>query len=150
MSIVIDNCILVRVADQDDTLHAKAVQSLKVLEGKREPLILIPQAVREFWVVATRPKENNGLGLMPQDAQQIVAGFERFLTFMADSPDVYQIWKALVADYKVAGKNAHDAGYVAAMKAHGIRQILTFDVRDFARYRDDVRVLTPDEIIIAG
>jgi predicted nucleic acid-binding protein len=45
-----------------------------------------------------------------------------------------------VADYRVSGKNAHDARLVAAMVVHGIDSILTFNAQDFVRYRE-IRVL---------
>lgn len=36
--------------------------------------------------------------------------------------------------HAIIGKSAHDARLAAALLAHGIPAILTFNVRDFARY----------------
>ena len=41
---------------------------------------------------------------------------------------------ALVIDYRVSGVQVHDARLVAAMLAHGVTHILTFNTADFARY----------------
>jgi predicted nucleic acid-binding protein len=39
-----------------------------------------------------------------------------------------------VAAHGVLGAKVHDAWLAAAMKAHGIAQVLTFNVADFARF----------------
>jgi predicted nucleic acid-binding protein len=36
----------------------------------------------------------------------------------------------------VSGVQVHDARLVAAMRVHGVKRILTFNERDFARYAD--------------
>jgi predicted nucleic acid-binding protein len=43
-------------------------------------------------------------------------------------------WRRIVVAYQVSGKSSHDARLVAAMNVHGITQVLTFNVKDFARY----------------
>ncbi len=52
-------------------------------------------------------------------------------------------WERVVTKYRVLGKNTHDARLVAAMKVHGIENLLTFNVQDFKRY-PDISVLDPD------
>ncbi len=120
MPIVLDANVLVRSSDPDDPLHATAVEALKILKAAGEQLILIPQAVREFWAVATRPKKENGLALTPQESGEYVARFEKFFELRPDTPAAYDHWRQLVTNYAVSGKEAHDAAYVAAMQAHAI------------------------------
>jgi len=36
----------------------------------------------------------------------------------------------------VSGVQVHDARLAAAMRVHGVKRILTFNDRDFARYAD--------------
>jgi len=59
----------------------------------------------------------------------------------ADDPEIYPIWKGLVVTHRVLGAQVYDARLVAAMLAHGIDRILTFNVADFSRY--GVTVLHP-------
>jgi predicted nucleic acid-binding protein len=59
----------------------------------------------------------------------------------ADDPAIYPIWKGLVITHRVLGTQLYDARLVAAMLAHGIDRILTFNVADFSRY--GVAVLHP-------
>jgi hypothetical protein len=46
----------------------------------------------------------------------------------------------------VSGKKAHDARLVAAMLAHGLSRLLTFNVSDFARY-PGITVLEPAQVL---
>jgi predicted nucleic acid-binding protein len=62
--------------------------------------------------------------------------------FMPVTPDVYDRWEELVFHYEVMGKPAHDARLVAAMRAHRISTILTFDRSGFLRY-EEIRVIHP-------
>ena len=42
---------------------------------------------------------------------------------------------------------AHDAALVAAMQAHGLGQILTFNTGDFRRFEPQIRLLTPEQVL---
>ena len=52
-----------------------------------------------------------------------------------------------MAEYGVRGKEAHDAGHVAAMRCHGMTNVLTFDIADFGRYESLLQVWTPRQLI---
>jgi predicted nucleic acid-binding protein len=64
---------------------------------------------------------------------------------LPDTPGIYPVWEDLVFRYQVAGKPAHDARLVAAMKVHGITSILIFDKSGFSRYAG-IQVVHPDEV----
>ena len=51
-----------------------------------------------------------------------------------ETPDVFVIWRRLVREVGVSGRQVHDAHLAATMIAHGIAYILTFNVADFNRY----------------
>lgn len=50
---------------------------------------------------------------------------------------IFAQWRRLVVQYHVSGVQVHDAHLVAAMLAHEITHILTFNTRDFTRYAPD-------------
>jgi len=104
--------------------------------------MVTPQIVAEFWNVATRPIENNGLGLPHEQAREELARLEAFFVLLSESPEVYAEWKRLVIAHGVTGVKVHDARLVAAMNVYGIRRILTFNKDDFRRY-PDIEVITP-------
>lgn len=58
-------------------------------------------------------------------------------------------WQRLVSAYVSEGKQNHDARIVAAMIAHGIATILTFNKADFVRYLE-IAVFTPQEVLAAS
>ena len=53
---------------------------------------------------------------------------------LPDLPNLFTIWREFVTTHAVSGKPAHDTRIVAAMHAHGVRDLLTFNAKDFRRY----------------
>jgi predicted nucleic acid-binding protein len=104
------------------------------------------QNMIEFWNVATRPEDKNGLGFALELVIKAVSEVERLLTFLPDSAALYTEWKSLVIHRAVSGVRVHDAKLVAAMKVHRIDQILTFNVDDFVRY-PGIHVLHPSGLM---
>jgi predicted nucleic acid-binding protein len=47
---------------------------------------------------------------------------------------LFYMWRKIIADYNVSGKNAHDARIVAFMIMHGIKKLYTLNLSDFARF----------------
>jgi predicted nucleic acid-binding protein len=68
MSVFVDTNILLRSIEVSDPKHAVAVRAVSQLMKTGEALIITPQIVAEFWNVATRPRERNGIGLTPSEA----------------------------------------------------------------------------------
>jgi predicted nucleic acid-binding protein len=65
---------------------------------------------------------------------------ERHFSILTDSALTFSSWRQLVAAHSVLGVKVHDAWLAAAMKVHGVAQILTFNAGDFARYEGIVSV----------
>lgn len=147
MSFLLDANILCRLARPDDPQHQEARTATRAIVIANEQTITTPQVVREFWVVATRPRDQKGLGMTPVEAAKHLQVFNEFCSFRADNPIVHENWKVLVYTHNVSGKEAHDANHVAAMQAHNIPSILTFDAGDFRRYEKLVTVWTPEQVV---
>ncbi len=92
------------------------------------------QNIAEFWNVATRPSDKNGLGFSHEEVLQEVSSIEGLLSLLTDIPAVYTAWKAIVRDHKVQGVKVYDARLVAFMNVYAIEGILTFNDADFKRY----------------
>jgi predicted nucleic acid-binding protein len=134
MDILSDTNILIRSVHRKAANHRQALKALRLLRSKGHRICIVPQNLYEFWVVATRPIENNGLALTPSQADRITSRIARVCLLLRDPPELYDEWRRLVLANNVSGKNAHDARLVAAMHVHSIQQILTFNVQDFARF----------------
>lgn len=150
VAILLDSNILLRLARRDDPQFKLAADALHELRGAQQLPIITPQVEREFWAVATRPRQNNGLGMTPEEAAQQLTTFKTSFAFKADTLQVHERWRELVLTFRVSGKETHDAGMVAAMRAHGITEILTFDEADFTRYGAMITIRTPQSVVAEG
>jgi predicted nucleic acid-binding protein len=134
MNILLDSNILIRSAQLSNSMHQTAVQAVKNLKGRGDELFIVPQSLYEFWVVATRPIANNGLGMsLNQSAAELVR-IRNFFQFLPETTATYNEWEKLVLQYQVMGKPSHDARYAAVMNTYGLTQILTFNFSDFRRF----------------
>jgi len=149
MSYAVDTNILARSVQENHPMHTVARESVKALLQRGEEVYGLAQNLYEFWVTATRPLEQNGLGLSASQALTHLVEFEATLVPMPDIPAVYPEWKRLVGQWAVMGKNAHDARIVAAMGVHGISHLLTFNGRDFKRFQDIITVVEPADLLQA-
>jgi predicted nucleic acid-binding protein len=149
MSTLVDTSILTGSARPGHPTHVPATEAVDRLTRQGEQLCLVPQNLYEFWVVATRPIGQNGLGLSASETAAKVARYKQVFIVYDDVPAILPAWENLVTSYGVLGKNAHDARLVAAMAVHGIGRILTFNSRDFQRYAG-ITVVTPDDILQAN
>jgi len=85
-------------------LYASRSGSFEADPAKGRRLHSVPQNIAEFWNVATRPADQNGLGLSHEEALQEVASIEKLLTLLPDIPAIYAAWKEIVSDHRVQGE----------------------------------------------
>jgi predicted nucleic acid-binding protein len=146
MSWLIDTSVLIGTIHEGNPRQAIAISALESLVNNKE-VFIVPQNIFEFWAVATRPASANGLGLpiekAAKESDRIVFQF----ILKQDNELVFDNWESLVRKFRVSGKETHDARLVAAMLAHDIRNILTFNVKDFKRYAGTVDAFDPQDVI---
>lgn len=140
MSYLVDTNVLSRSAQATHPMHEVAVRAVKVLFEQSEQLCVIPQTLIEFWVVATRPIEVNGLGLPFANALLELAQIKSFFVLQLDTPVIFTEWEQLITKHHVTGKKAHDTRLVAAMIAHKLTHLLTFNTDDFKRFTEIIAV----------
>jgi predicted nucleic acid-binding protein len=140
-----DTNLLLRGAEPAHPMYPVAVHAIATLLDRGDEVVLVPQNLFEFWVVVTRPRDRNGLGMTVAQAEAELSRLEIQLPLLPDSPSLYQEWRRLVTTYGVRGARAHDARLVAAMLTHGITHILTFNVDDFRQFRE-ITVVHPQDV----
>lgn len=148
MDVLVDSNVLLRIAEAGAPLHATAVAAINTLSNNQR-LLIVPQIAYEFWVVATRTVEANGLGRTVEEADHLLQEFVDQFPILRDERGVFQHWWELVRTRGVRGTKSHDVRIVAAMQRHGIRHLLTFNGKDFAGF-DSIEVLVPEAIVRAG
>ena len=146
MSILLDTNILLRLADEGSPSHAEALAAVEVLEMSDRECVIVPQVLYEYWVVATRPMANNGLGMSINAVNRAVDRWTTAFRLLLDERGVFTRWYSLVTSHEVKGKAAHDARLVAAMQRHRVMNVLTFNQPDFIRFTS-IKVFTPTEIL---
>jgi hypothetical protein len=73
------------------------------------------------------------LGLATSDAETEAATAGAIFPLLADTPDIYPAWEALVKALGVIGKQVHDARLVAVCHVNGVSHLLTFNGTYFVR-----------------
>jgi predicted nucleic acid-binding protein len=129
--ILLDTNVLARLTNDGHPHCPTARKAVHTLLRNGERLILCPQAIYEFWAVATRSKASNGLGLNADQAAQWAAFFRRRFLFVSDPSELAEAFLVLAKNADVRGFRAHDVRYVAFAQGQGITRILTFNPRDF-------------------
>ena len=148
-SYLIDSNILLRISRRDDPDYGIVDAALERLLREDAALYYTHQNIAEFWNVWTRPADKNGFGLSGETAEREIGKFEGMMEFAADNAGVYERWRQIVWDYRVKGVQVHDARLVAAMLVHGIPNLLTLNVADFARYAGVIVAVHPRSFIEA-
>jgi predicted nucleic acid-binding protein len=144
MLILVDANILLYLADPASPFYPDSARATNELRLRGDAPCIVPQSLYEFWVVATRPLAQRGLGLTPIQAQAELAIIKRFFPLIADTPAIYPEWERLVTQHSVSGKNGHDTRYSAAMNIHGITHLLTDNKGDFKQFTNITALSTSD------
>ncbi len=100
MAYQLDTNILLRIVQPKHVMHADAQRAVRVLISGGEALYYLPQNIREFWNVCTRPVNRNGLGLDHPQVEYEVQRIEGLFTLLDDGPPVYQEWRRLVCVFR--------------------------------------------------
>ena len=143
--IFIDTNILLRSVQTNDPQFSITENALDKLRARQETLCIAPQNLVEFWVVATRPLDENGLGMAPSRAAREITALLRLFHLLPYRPEVVETWRLLVSTQAICGKQAHDAHLAAMMQVHSVMSVLTFNTGDFKRF-PGITVLNPAQV----
>ena len=72
MRVLVDTNILLRSAQPNHPLSPQATHAVSKLIRQEDAVFFCSQNIAEFWNVATRPAELNGLGLSHEEVLQDV------------------------------------------------------------------------------
>ena len=93
MSHLTDTNILLRSVQKSHPMFKDADAAVKTLLGFGEILYVTSQNFIEFWAVATRPMESNGLGLTVEEAARELEGLKSIVSILPDTPDILTEWE---------------------------------------------------------
>jgi predicted nucleic acid-binding protein len=133
---LVDTNVLLRLLQPHHRQYPMALAAVAELRNRLAELCIAPQNLVEFWVVATRPVVNNGLGMSPLAIAGEVRALNGMFRLLEGKAGVSGVWETLAGKYFVSGKQAHDTHLVAVMQIHGVKDILTFNIDHFSRFAE--------------
>ncbi len=143
---LLDTNIVLRFCNPSDVQHSLATDAVSLLLARGNECFIAPQVIVEFWVVATRPINVNGLGWNVEQTRNTIDQLCNHFFLLKESPEIFPNWLDLVTSNKVMGKRTHDARIVGTMFANGITHILTLNPKDFT-FTSSITIVHPQELI---
>ncbi len=129
---LLDTNIVLRVVNEADAEHQLVLSPIAALLANGDTLVVAPQVLVEFWSVATRPANVNGLGwepsLVADELNQLIDDHD----LLDETAEIFQKWLGLVSSLAIRGKRVHDVRLAALMQVNGIERVLTLNIQDFA------------------
>ena len=135
-TVVLDTNILLRLVHVSAPEHRTCQEAVRCLDKLGCELAITSPIAVEFWVVATRPTEVNGLGWTPAIARTKLNEILAQVRVLAEPAEVIRLWLDLVTSCAISGKRAHDVRIAASMRASSVRHLLTLNPSDFASIPD--------------
>lgn len=145
-SYLLDTNVVMRLCNPSDVQHQLATDAISRLLTQADECWLVAQVIVEFWVVATRPTEVNGLGWTIEQTRSTIDQLLDRFPLLEESPQIFPNWLNLVTNSKVMGKRTHDARIIASMLANGITNILTFNPSDFTGI-SNITITHPQDLV---
>jgi predicted nucleic acid-binding protein len=140
--VFLDTNILLTATTPSRPSHQRALAVLNRWPELGAQLCVSGQVQREYLVVATRLTAHNGLGLTLQQAIHNIEAMMSRCRLLEETKAVAQTLKSLALQSLTSGKQLHDANVVATALVHGVTEILTENLEDFARFNDRIKILS--------
>jgi len=134
MAFLADTNVLLYWLQPNSPERVVAMHAVRILHGRGEKVYVLPQNIIELWNRATRPIAAGGLGLTVAQTDAEARYLESLFPVLYDTPVIYDAWRQLVVSVGVSGVQVYDARIAAAMRIHGLTDLLTFNPADFIRY----------------
>ena len=142
---LLDTNVLLRLVNSSDRQHPQVSEAVAFLLERGDECWLTSQVLVEFWVVATRPPNANGLGWsVERSREEIVQLLEQF-PLKSETEHIFPAWLKLVADNQIKGKRTHDARIAAVAMSSDISHILTLNPKDFSGLAG-VETVSPEKV----
>ncbi|MCK4840359.1 MAG: PIN domain-containing protein [Methylococcales bacterium] len=145
----IDTNILIYANVASAPFHQQAFDTLKRVQQSERPLWISRPVLREFIAARTRP-QTFAKPSTPEVVIKRVSYLEEQFQVADDNSLVTKQLIKLLSDFKIGGKQVHDANIVATMLAYGIPCLLTHNIKDFKRFEGIIKIETIDNKIAKG
>jgi len=139
--ILLDTNIILRSKQPNSKEYLTVTNKITQWVLANETLVIAPQTLYEFYSVATRPIQANGLNMTTIQAHAEIIQLEKAYLVLPENEKILPLWLKLVTENEIKGKKSHDARLVAYMQSHEIKQIYTLNTDDFQRFKDVIELV---------
>lgn len=129
--VLVDTNVLLEATDEGRRFHAQALSLFRNAFDDGVDLFLGTQVLREYLVVATRPIENNGLGMTTDFALDNVKRFQKRASLIAETLQSGGLFVEWVGKYQIRGKRLHDLQILATASVAGMHALITANEKDY-------------------
>jgi predicted nucleic acid-binding protein len=144
---LLDTNVVLRFSNTSDSQSQLVSEAVSSLLEQANDCYLSSQILIEFWVVATRPSNVNGLGWSVEQTRNRIEQLLNYFPILEETSEIFAVWIKLVTENQISGKRTHDARIAAAMLALDISHILTLNPNDFAGI-PGIFVVHPRDVIV--
>lgn len=144
---LLDTNILLRAADISSRNNYVANKAITKIINDGNECVITAQIIIEFWVVATRPIDVNGLGWNTLQTKDYINDLLDNFRLIPETSTIFTTWLQIVTDYDIKGKRTHDIRLLAVMKSHNIRYLLTFNPKDFILI-PNITIIHPEDLLV--
>jgi len=131
--VLVDTNVLLEATDEGRPLHEKAWALFQNAPEGGVDLFLGTQVVREYLVVATRPVENNGLGMSTEAALENIRRFRKRASLVAETLRAGEVFFEWVGRFGIRGKKLHDLQILATASVADMDALITANDQDFPK-----------------
>jgi len=128
--VLVDTNILVYGVDEDSAFFKRA---RKILEQKKNQLVTTSKNLIEFLAVTTK---SSGYNLKNDTALEIVEEIIQGVEIVYPTQESMAIFLNLMNLYQPKGLKVHDFEIISIGLANGVREIATFNTKDFKSVKE--------------
>ncbi|MBE9041788.1 PIN domain-containing protein [Oscillatoriales cyanobacterium LEGE 11467] len=143
---LLDTNVALRFCNPSDPQYGLVTQAVTNLLAQADECYLSAQVLIEFWVVATRPIDVNGLGWSIEQTRNTIDGLLDRFPLVEETLEIFPSWLNLVTENQIKGKRTHDVRIIAIMLTSDISHVLTLNPNDFSGI-PGITVVHPREIV---
>jgi predicted nucleic acid-binding protein len=131
--VLVDTNVLLEATDEGRRFHGRALNLFRTAYDDGVDLYLGTQVIREYLVVATRPIENNGLGMTTHTALDNIKRFRRRCSLVAETVQAGELFMEWAEKYETRGKKLHDLQILATASVAGMHALITANEKDYPK-----------------
>ena len=129
--VLVDTNVLLEATDEGRRFHVQAQSLFRNGFDDGVDLFIGTQVLREYLVVATRPIENNGLGMTTDFALDNVIRFQARVSLVAETLQAGDLFVEWAGKYRISGKRLHDLQILATASVAGMHALITANEKDY-------------------